>query len=48
MIREFIFKIDTKYEKKDIKWFLENIMHCSSNIIKKLKRGDFIFLYYER
>ncbi len=48
MKREFTFNIDSKYSEKEIKWFLENVLECSSNIISKLKQGDYILLNGKR
>lgn len=48
MKREFLFKIDNKYSNVEIKWFLENVLKCSKNIISKLKQGDFILVNGKR
>lgn len=48
MKREFLFNIDNKYSNVEIKWFLENVLKCSANIISKLKQGDFILVNEKR
>lgn len=48
MERKFTFNINDDYNNKEIIWVLENILHCSSNIITKLKKGDFIILNGKR
>ena len=48
MKREFEFLIDDKFDGKDIKFVLENELKCSSNIITRLKKGEYILLNGKR
>ncbi len=44
MERRFVFRIDEDYDGKDIKALLCNHLRCSSNIISRLKKGEYIKL----
>lgn len=48
MERKFTFNINDEYNNKEIKWILKNVLHCSLNIITKLKKGDFVILNGKR
>ena len=48
MKREFEFLIDDKFDGKDIKFVLKNELKCSSNIITRLKKGEYILLNGKR
>lgn len=48
MERKFSFEITKDFDSKEIKTLLEMELRCSSNIISKLKKGDYVLLNGKR